>query len=164
MMIRETSIETFLQIKREGLLSKRRQEVYECLYNHGPLTANEVFTRLNLPTNQSGRFTELEKLGVIKEQSVRVCRVTGRRATAWITTNGLPKEPEKASFKITASNAERLGFTFYPHAGSFEKELKDGLWISYAAEEFWIHSHGHEYDVSITSEADLLRFEKYFKC
>ena len=40
--IRQTSIDCYNKIKAEGLLSKRRLEVYEILFHHGQLTANEI--------------------------------------------------------------------------------------------------------------------------
>jgi len=40
---RDTSIEAYRTIKANGLLSKRRLQVYEYLFNHGPATAKEIF-------------------------------------------------------------------------------------------------------------------------
>ena len=96
--MRQTSIDCFNQIKQEGLLSKRRLQVYESIYNSAPCTASEVFKEKNLKTNQSGRFTELRDLGVIYEKGERVCSITGRNVIEWDLTDRLPitvKNPNK---------------------------------------------------------------------
>jgi hypothetical protein len=90
MITRKTSIECFNKIKQEGLLSKRRLQVYESIFNHAPCTASEVFNDKNLKTNQSGRFTELRDLGVIYERGERLCTVTGRNVIEWDLTDRLP--------------------------------------------------------------------------
>ena len=98
MNTRQTSIDCFNQIKQEGLLSKRRLQVYESIYNSAPCTASEVFKEKNLKTNQSGRFTELRDLGVIYEKGERVCSITGRNVIEWGLTDRLPinlKNPNK---------------------------------------------------------------------
>jgi len=90
-MVRETSIECYNEIKSNGLLTKRRLEVYEAIYNFAPCTASEVFKANNLETNQSGRFTELRNLGVIYEVRTRKCNITKRTAIEWDLTDRLPK-------------------------------------------------------------------------
>ena len=90
MNTRKTSIECFSKIKQEGLLSKRRLQVYESIFNYAPCTASEVFNDKNLKTNQSGRFTELRDVGVIDEKGERLCRITGRNVIEWDLTDRLP--------------------------------------------------------------------------
>lgn len=90
-MVRETSIECYNEIKSNGLLTKRRLEVYQAIYNSAPCTASEVFKANNLETNQSGRFTELRNLGVIYEVRTRKCNITNRTAIEWDLTDRLPK-------------------------------------------------------------------------
>ena len=89
---RQTSIDCYRQIKSEGLLSKRRLQVYESIFNYAPCTASEVFNDKNLKTNQSGRFTELRDLGVIYEKGERLCKVTGRNVIEWDLTDTIPVE------------------------------------------------------------------------
>jgi hypothetical protein len=90
MNIRQTSIDCYNQIKAEGLLSKRRLEVYEAIYKNAPCSASEIFNVRNLKTNQSGRFTELRDLGVIYEKGIKKCRVTGKNVIEWDLTDNLP--------------------------------------------------------------------------
>lgn len=86
MTVRGTSLEAYQKIIDSGALSHSREVVYTCLFQNGPLTAQEVFKRLGLETNQSGRFTELEELGVIRAVGERACSVTQNNATVWIVT------------------------------------------------------------------------------
>jgi hypothetical protein len=90
-MIQQTSIETYQQIRDEGLLSKMRFKIYQAIYSLEPCTASEVFSFLGAKTNQSGRFTELRELNVIKENGTKVCDITGRKAIQWTVTGNTPK-------------------------------------------------------------------------
>ena len=90
MNIRQTSIDCYNQIKAEGLLSKRRLEVYEAIFKNAPCSASEIFNVKNLKTNQSGRFTELRDLGVIYEKGIKKCSVTGKNVIEWDLTDNLP--------------------------------------------------------------------------
>jgi hypothetical protein len=97
MKTRQTSIDCYNKIKQEGLLSKRRLQVYESIFNYAPCTASEVFNEKNLKTNQSGRFTELRDLGVIYEKGERLCSVTGRNVIEWDLTDRLPIKIKKSN-------------------------------------------------------------------
>ncbi len=105
-MTRQTSIETYHQIVDEGLLSPLREKVYQALFKHGPCTANELvyFMRQDGQKTKSRdyfaqRLSELRELGVVKETGKRPCRVTGRVAITWQTTNEIPKKSKK-KFRI----------------------------------------------------------------
>jgi hypothetical protein len=93
-MRKKTSDEIFYRIKSEGLLSKLKWSVYEVIYKHGPITANEVW-KFHLSHLQqrsvTPRTSELEELGVICEIIRRDCQVTGNNCVAWETTDNLPK-------------------------------------------------------------------------
>ena len=97
MKIRQTSIDCYNKIKEEGLLSKRRLQVYESIYNSAPCTASEVFKEKNLKTNQSGRFTELRDLGVIYEKGERTCSITGKNVIEWDLTDRIPVNIKKSN-------------------------------------------------------------------
>lgn len=99
-MIRQTTLETFNQIVSEGLLSKRREETYKALYEYGPCTANEPFRAWKVRTfitqqNIHPRLGELRDLGVVIEIEERSCKVTGRKAIVWKTTDKLPTKQTK---------------------------------------------------------------------
>lgn len=93
MNTRKTSIEAFNKIKQEGLLSKRRFEVYEALYTSAPCTSSEAIRNAKTTFGVFGvssRFTELRDLGVIYEKGEKKCTITGRNVIEWDLTNGLP--------------------------------------------------------------------------
>tara|TARA_R110000824_G_scaffold10380_9_gene45885 strand:- start:72 stop:491 length:420 start_codon:yes stop_codon:yes gene_type:complete len=93
MNIRQTSIECFNKIKQEGLLSKRRLEVYEALYTSAPCTSSEAIRNAKTTFGVFGvssRFTELRDLGVIYEKGEKQCTITGRNVIEWDLTDKLP--------------------------------------------------------------------------
>lgn len=87
--MRQASIDVYNRIARDGTLSKRRWEVYDCLFHHGPLTGNEVVRKLGLPGAWK-RLSELERETVIQEVGKRVCTVTGEEVGIWDVTGNLP--------------------------------------------------------------------------
>lgn len=94
--MRETSAVVYRQIKAEGLLSKRRMEVYNTIFEHGPLTCGETVSRLQkisgvLQHSITPRFAELNTMDVIAVVGERTCAVTGRECLLWDVTNRLPK-------------------------------------------------------------------------
>jgi hypothetical protein len=96
--MRQTSIEAYNKIKQDGLLSKRRLQVYDVVYAKGPLTVVECCKILSntMDTRSiSPRFTELRNLGVFSEIGVRQCSVTGRNVILWDVTSLLPVKPKK---------------------------------------------------------------------
>jgi hypothetical protein len=100
MNIRQTSIDCYTQIKQEGLLSKRRLEVYEALLSTAPCTSSEAIRNAKTTFGVFGvssRFTELRDLGVIYEKDVRSCRVTGRNVIEWDLTDRLPVNIKKTN-------------------------------------------------------------------
>lgn len=103
-MIRATSINSYHQIKEEGLLSRRRFEVYDALVNFGPCTANELFREMrsrglvgikNQQTNLTPRLGELRDLGVVEEVVERICEITGRVVIVWGVVDRLPSKIQK---------------------------------------------------------------------
>lgn len=93
--MRDTSLEIYREITDNGLLPKARLKVYECIFNHPNKTAREIMGMKGMETNQSGRFTELEGWGVIREAGKRKCRVTSNKAVIWAVTGTLPVKPDK---------------------------------------------------------------------
>jgi transcription initiation factor IIE alpha subunit len=98
-MIRKTSIETYNKIVNNGMIPKKRMEVYKALYEYGSMTSSELFQLKGWKTNQSGRFTELQETGVIQEIGTRACKVTGNKAIVWCTTDNLPISRPKVKTK-----------------------------------------------------------------
>ena len=101
MKTRQTSIECFNQIKQEGLLTKRRLEVYEAIFMNAPCTSSEaMINRLNssnVLSQSRARFTELRELGVIYEKGEKKCSITGRNVIEWDLTDRLPINIKKSN-------------------------------------------------------------------
>jgi hypothetical protein len=101
MKTRQTSIDCYNEIKANGLLSKKRLEVYEAILKNAPCTSSEAMVNnlnsTNVLSQSRARFTELRELGVIYEKSERVCRVTKKRVIEWDLTDRLPKKNVKLS-------------------------------------------------------------------
>lgn len=97
--MRHTSVEAYQKIRNEGLLSKARLEVYCVLYDHGPLTAGEVFVKCQrrnaghtvVKGSVCARLTELNRQGVVAEVGERTCGLTGHNAILWDVTPDLPR-------------------------------------------------------------------------
>ena len=93
MNMRQTSIDCYNQIKQEGLLSKRRLEVFEALLSSAPCTSSEAIRNAKTTFGVFGvssRFTELRDLGVIYEKGEKQCSITGRNVIEWDLTDRLP--------------------------------------------------------------------------
>ena len=93
MPTRQTSIDCYNKIKKSGLLSKRRLEVYESLLLSAPCTSSEAIRNAKTTFGVFGvssRFTELRNLGVIYEKGERSCSITGRNVIEWDLTDRLP--------------------------------------------------------------------------
>lgn len=107
-MARQTSIEVYRKIKQEGILGKRRWEVYDILFRKGPMTANEAFREIAIEKGKNAgtllsvsnaRFTELRDGGVVIETQKRICRVSNRKVLEWDVTDHMPVDRTKAKRK-----------------------------------------------------------------
>lgn len=105
-MARKTSAEAFAKI--QGVLGGIQWEVYQHLYESGPLTAREVASKMPLYQLDSvrNRFAELEAMGVIEAVGERVCNVTGFNATTWDVTDATELKPVKQVKPSKFSKAE----------------------------------------------------------
>ena len=94
MKTRQTSIDCYRKIKEQGLLSKKRFEVYQAILKKSPCTSGEAFAIMTTKENQisqsRARFTELRELGVIYEVRNRKCTITGMNVIEWDLTDRLP--------------------------------------------------------------------------
>jgi len=115
-MIRDTSIEAFHKIKDEGLLSEKRWQVYEVLFQYGPLTGNELLIHLrkkyqgmlgNAPSVVS-RLGELRDMGSVREIGKKICSVTGMTVINWDVTAKLPIKLERVE-KIKCKHCDGTG-------------------------------------------------------
>lgn len=113
-MARITSIETYRKIRDQGLLSKKRLNVYEILVENGSLTGGELASLYKHVFNDAARhsesirnrLTELRDLGVIEEQGVRPCSISGRKSIVWAYNGKFPRrisEKQRLKKQITAA-------------------------------------------------------------
>lgn len=100
MPVHQNSITTYHQIRDEGLLSKRRFQIYEVLHLYGKLTATQIAQRVDgykspaSGMNVSARLFELREMGVVREVENVICPVSGRLVILWETTDNLPTKPK----------------------------------------------------------------------
>jgi hypothetical protein len=109
------SVASYSLIEKNGLLSKRRLEVYSILFKNGALTAHEVvaIARKKSPNaNQTGwnaRFSELAEMGVIQAVGEKKNPVSNTTNTIWDITGKLPsKLTPKASRKQMINQVTNL--------------------------------------------------------
>lgn len=100
-MVRETSVISYNTIRDSGLLSKRRWEVYDILYQHGPLTAHEIvaIARRTYPnanqTSFNARLSELETIDCVRRVGKKTNPTSGIENYLWDVTEKLPKKLTK---------------------------------------------------------------------
>lgn len=122
-MQRQTSVDTYRTIEREGLLSKMRFRVYAMLYEHGPATAAELASKFPPSVGGRGeagnvhaRLGELVSLKCAMElPDVRECRVTGRLVTVYDVTDLLPGKFPKRESKFSKSSLATLRKLYRRH-------------------------------------------------
>lgn len=91
-MTSQTSLEAYAHLIVNGLLSERQLEAWIALEQWGPMTGREL-------DEQAGtrglwkRLSELKSIGLVKERTVRLCRISHRAAIAWEHVKGEPSEP-----------------------------------------------------------------------
>ena len=106
-MVRDTSLEAYNKIKADGLLSKRKWQVYDIVYHNGPLTAHRIveIAKIESPsanqTSFNARLSELEELGVIKSEGKEVHPVSGKNCYLWFSTGEMPVDIDKKILKST---------------------------------------------------------------
>jgi hypothetical protein len=126
--MRQTSIDCYNQIKKEGLLPKMRFKTYEVMLKIAPCTASEVQREMGFYDGGRDcmkRIPELRKSGVVYEKGTRICKVTGRNVIEWDLTDKLPikikaVKSAKKQRTETAINALRELYKNRSIAGSRE--------------------------------------------
>jgi hypothetical protein len=98
---RRASIDVYHRIEAEGLLSKRRKEVYDLLYKYGPCSCSELFEKFKLTYhpafhynhNVHSRLNELEEQGAVYRVTDQYeCRVKKNLVHLWDVTDETPRE------------------------------------------------------------------------
>ncbi len=83
--MRQTSLLAFNLLRERQVLSSRRREVLDMIFNLGSATDQEIRLALGVadPNYVRPRRFELEKTGLIFNHGKRACKVTGRVAMVW---------------------------------------------------------------------------------
>lgn len=117
---RYQSIEVYRRIEAEGLLSKRRLELYQLLYEYGPCSSSELFEhykgrykpQFSYNANVHSRLNEMREQGAVFEvQPDYVCKIKGNHVILWDVTDKIPvkfKREPKASHKELLARIEFL--------------------------------------------------------
>ena len=105
MAVRETSLKVWQQINDEGLLPPVRLKIYNIIYEHGPMTANQIGQHMRAPAhadrNIHARLVELREQENIKELGNVDCPVSGRNILLWDVTDNLPRPLKKEEIPPT---------------------------------------------------------------
>jgi hypothetical protein len=80
--IRQTSAKAFKEEMENGNIPRRRREVFEYLFYHGPKTGSELDYELRYPSAHK-RLSELKEMGLIIELGGRKCTITGKDVVEW---------------------------------------------------------------------------------
>lgn len=101
-----TSLEAYTTIVTNGLLFKRRMEVYKLIAEHGPISANDLYRLVKKETGTKGnisgwasRFGELEEMGCIEAVGTNTDEVSGKACYQYAITNNLPRLEKKETSK-----------------------------------------------------------------
>lgn len=110
--MRQTSLDTYRDIKDSGLLGNMQWKVYSFLFSHGPMTGRELDDAMagagETRTSYHKRLPELVRRGVVSCKEKRACRVTGRKAHEWDVTPLMPRAPEAAGASSNSSTITAL--------------------------------------------------------
>lgn len=128
---RTTSAAAYKTIRDNGLLSRRRWQVYKILYKFGPLTGNEIAvifkknfmpaTRVQNQLSMTTRLAELRELGAVREIGKRICSVSGMTVILWDVTDCLPskKDRKKESLNKVRTARDRYMKLLKQHRENF---------------------------------------------
>jgi hypothetical protein len=117
---RNTSKEAYDEISDNGLLSKRRFQVYHILYNFGPMTAGEIFQKglefdfwgINAKATICTRCGELKDRQVATIIGTRKDQYSKFNNWIWDVTDGLPVSPPKKVSSKTKINKLKSAIKF----------------------------------------------------
>lgn len=121
MSVRQTSLAAYITIRDSGILSQRRWEAYSALYQHGPVTANELCQKAGV-TGLWKRLSELKQLDLVKEVGQSTCSITGMTATLWDVTDNVPASFTRPKSRIQILKEKLLENAEQPCSCAPERE------------------------------------------
>lgn len=127
--MKQTSIDAYYKVMESGLLSKRRKQVYEFIFQNGPVSMHHTWRSIapHLATGGiSTRFSELERMGLICASGYEMDIISKQRVVLWEITDQdyVPKLEQKKVEYIYA--CESCGQWSYENGGCclFSKQIK----------------------------------------
>lgn len=131
MSVRRTSVETYRKIEADGLLSHRRLQVYQYVFEHGPCSARQCHVALARHGSNSSsfisRFSELREIGVLAEVGETVDPETEQRVILWDVTENLPASFKRIP-KPSRKDLERRVAELEAELAAFHARPQMGLW------------------------------------
>jgi DNA-binding HxlR family transcriptional regulator len=101
--MRDTSQKAYKHIVATGILGKRRTQVYEALFQLGPLGSREIWEEIKkictkpIPQHSiNPRFKELERMGLVQQVGEHACPYTDHTVVSWDVTSKFPTKGYKA--------------------------------------------------------------------
>jgi len=97
-MTRDTTREAYEKIKGLGILSKRKQEVYDYVFYNPGCTMNEAWRGICPHLANGGittRFSELERMGAIRSVGRAKDQNSNFSGTTWEVTGEIPEKIQK---------------------------------------------------------------------
>lgn len=136
-MTRETSIEAYQKIQANGLLSKRRWEVYDWIYNNGPCVGNDI------PIDGGWKVTsQLKKIGVLKEVGEGISKKTGFKGVLWDVTEKIPekiKSPTLADLGVKTLEEYYVGDHWQQFRQEYYTRHQKKCWITGRTDNVDLH-------------------------
>jgi len=83
--VRDTSLNSYIELKDSGKLEAREQEIYELIKQQGPMTDNEITQTLGYKDRNeiSPARWRLVDQGVLIDYGKRKCSITERTVYQW---------------------------------------------------------------------------------
>lgn len=81
-MTTQTSLDAYAHLIAAGILAERQVEAWIGLEQWGPMTGRELDEQLG-KRGLYKRLSELKALGLVRERTVRLCRISHRAAIVW---------------------------------------------------------------------------------
>ena len=114
-MQQKTSLDVYKKILASGLISKRRKEIVEILWEHTALTGNQIskihkerHNTNSFSENVKNRITELEQMGVLYVVGIVSCPLTKNQVNLYALSGNLPiKLQVKETKKQKIDNIKR---------------------------------------------------------
>lgn len=103
--MRLTNLDAYRQIKDSGILSRRRLEVYNILFQYGPMTGGELSEMLpkklsrTIGSNVHARLAELKQMGCVDETGTSICKISGMEVIKWAVNFKMPRKFKRKSLR-----------------------------------------------------------------